>query len=82
MNVSDFIQWLKRLLGLDKKPPAPRPMPKRPQVYLPPPPPRPERKLPRSFTNRPGVKRAQVNLGESGYREDARIEEQPRRRRQ
>lgn len=31
--------------------------------------------LPRSFTNRPGVKKAQVNLGKSGYRKDAKIEE-------
>ena len=76
-----LIQWLRRLLGLEK-PPAPefKPQPK-PRVRPPPPPPRPERRLPRSFTNRPGVKKSQVNLGKSGYREDARIEEEPRRRR-
>jgi len=38
-----------------------------------------EKKLPRRFTNRPGVKQSQVNLKKSGYREDAKIEEDPNR---
>ena len=33
--------------------------------------------LPKSFTNRPGVKQAQVNLKKTGYKEDAKIEEEP-----
>ena len=38
-------------------------------------------KLPKSFTNRPGVKQAQVNLKKAGYREDTKLEEdKPRRR--
>ena len=38
-------------------------------------------RLPKSFTNRPGVKQSQVNLKKAGYREDAKIEEEPRKRR-
>jgi len=38
-----------------------------------------ETKLPRRFTNRPGVKQSQVNLKKAGYREDAKIEEDPKR---
>jgi len=38
-------------------------------------------RLPKSFTNRPGVKQAQVNLKKTGYREDAKPEEEPKRRR-
>ena len=37
--------------------------------------------LPKSFTSRPSVKKAQVNLKKTGYKEDAKIEEEPRKRR-
>jgi len=37
--------------------------------------------LPKSFTSRPSVKKAQVNLKKTGYKEDAKIEEEPKRRR-
>jgi len=37
--------------------------------------------LPKSFTSRPSVKKAQVNLKKAGYREDAKLEEEPRKRR-
>lgn len=40
-----------------------------------------ERKMPKSFANRPGVKQAQVNLGKVGYDPKAKIEEDPPRRR-
>lgn len=40
-----------------------------------------ERKMPRSFKNRPGVKQAQVNLKKAGYNPNAKIEEDPPRRR-
>lgn len=34
-----------------------------------------ERKLPRKFVNRPGVKQSQVDLKKAGYREEAKLEE-------
>ena len=86
-SMSVLIRWLRKLLGLEKapiKPEAVKPL-ERPKKFFTPPPirlPKPERRLPTSFTNRPGVKQAQVNLKKAGYKKDAKIEEdQPRRRR-
>ena len=60
-------------------PPHPPKPPYPPKSRLQPP---QRHKLPKSFTNRPGVKQAQVNLKKAGYREDAKLEEdKPRRRR-
>jgi len=79
---------MKWVLGLKKEPPKPEGKYKieRPKNLFAPPPIRPEklgRRLPKSFTNRPGVKKAQVNLKKAGYDPNAKIEEeQPRRRRQ
>ena len=77
-----------RKAALPKKPPPTaqeepliRLKPKRPQPFRPRPAPTPPpKKLPKSFTNRPGVRQAQVNLKKSGYKKDAKIEEPKRRR--
>ena len=69
--------WIKRLFG---KPKESKPEPKRFKTTLleehrrryPTP---PSSRLPRSFTNRPGVRQAQVNLKKTGYKEDAKPEE-------
>ena len=78
--MTGFIAWLKRLLrGLPFNP-TPSPEKKVPPIvrsppFRPSPRPREQRsRLPRRFTNRPGVKQSQVNLKKSGYRKDAKIE--------
>jgi len=77
--MTGFIAWLKRLLGYgDPVEPEPPPEKKAFPLKRPPlrKPPLPEQsKLPRRYTNRPGVKQSQVNLKKSGYRKDAKIEE-------
>jgi len=82
--ITFILTWRKATLPKSTAPQKQKPAPSPPKYRPRPLPPKsaPQlHRLPKSFTNRPGVKQAQVNLKKAGYREDAKIEEEPKRRR-
>jgi len=74
-----FWSWLKRLFSKPKPEPESTKQPKKRLTLLEEHrrryPTAPRDRLPRSFTNRPGVRKSQVELKKTGYKEDARPED-------